>query len=196
MSVWVPVVAALGASLLTFLGSWVLEGQRRRGESGQSRLDSRRDAYVQLLTAANGVLLLGQGVRSILMADSGLGASLAELARLRRATDVRELVFSITAEVRPLLDARARVLTCGTVAAAEAASKVAVAATDYLAVAGEMSTAQRALHGVLPWRPNAKQEQALQLRLDAVGEAVAAFVAVVRRETGEGALPLARPTMS
>lgn len=198
MSVWIPVVAALGASFLTSLGTWALDGQRQRGENQRKRLDARRRAYLQFLVAANGALLLGQSTRSLLMAESGVAASLGTLMRLREPADVHGLAFGMTAQLKPLLDAQSEVLACGTVAAAEAAGKVAVAAAEYLAGATEMSSTQRRLRGLVPWTPTMKQTGALQVKLDAVGEAVAAFISVVRRETGEEVLPVASqdPTLT
>lgn len=190
MSLWVPVVAALGASLLTTLGAWGLEAQRRRAAARSQSVEVRRAAYVAFVEAANGMLMLGQTLRTLLQAQSGLAVSLAELLRIRRPVDPSELVWRMADHVRSVLDAQAGVIACGTPRAARAARDVVATASAYLQAATAMTGAQRRLSGVMPWRVTASQEAELAAHLDRAGLAVHVFTTIMREDLGEDALTI------
>ncbi|AEI11039.1 hypothetical protein [Cellulomonas gilvus] len=125
MSLWVPVVAAFGASLLTTLGALALEAQRQRAASRSAAAHRRRTAYIALIQSAHGTLTLGEVVRSVARAQSGLDNSLAIALRMRRPVDPFEIGWKLAAQLTPLLDAQAEVLSCGTPRASAAAKEVA-----------------------------------------------------------------------
>jgi hypothetical protein len=188
MSLWVPVVAALGASLLTSLGSWGLENWRLWANDRRNAARDRRSAYVALVVAANGVLMLGQTLRALLKAQSGLTVSLAETLRLSHHMDFGALAWRMADEVRPVLSAQADVLSCGTPRAVVVATELVSAASAYLQAATAMTTTQRLSMGVVRWKPTRGQETELTSRLEAVREATVAFVAMMRDELGESPL--------
>lgn len=188
MSLWVPVVAALGASVLTSLATLALEWRRRVDARRSQTRQVRLSAYIDLIQAANGVLMTGVSTRALLQSRSGLASSLSEALRLRRPIDDGQLVWRMKDELQPILDAQAAVLTCGTPAAAAASRDVVDTAIAYVNTATAMTERQRLLMGIIKWRPDERQEKAAQTRLDEVGGAVRAFVAIARRDLGENAL--------
>lgn len=190
VSLWVPVVAALGASLLTSLGAWVLEASRQRATARRSAVQVRRAAYVAFVEAANGMLMLGQTLRALLPVQSGFGVSLAELLRLRRPVDPYELAWRAADKIRPVLDAQAGVLSCGTPRAAIVSKEVVTKTADYLQAATATTSAQRRWMGVVPWKPTREQDAELAARLERAGQAVQAFVTIMREDLGEPALPV------
>lgn len=189
MSLWVPVVAALGASLLTSLGAWGLEALRQRDARAGRAGDLRHAAYVAFAQSANGMLMTGQMLRALLQLRSGLASSMAEALRLRRPIDPVELLWRMKGELQPILDAQSALLACGTPAAAAASRVVAEAAASYLRAATAMTGRQRRWLGLVKLQPNAEQEQEASTRLTEVGDAVRAFLAVVRDDLGQDALP-------
>lgn len=189
MSLWVPVVAALGASLLTSLGAWVLEASRQRAAARSSALRVRRVAYVALVEAANGMLMLGQTLRALLPVQSGFGVSLAEALHLRRSVDPYELAWRMADEIRPVLDAQAGVLSCGSQRAATASKEVVAKTADYLQAATATTRAQRKWMGVVLWKPTREQDAELAARLERAGQAIRAFVTIMREDLGEPPLP-------
>lgn len=190
MSLWVPVVAALGAALLSTLGTLGLEALRNQATSRSEAVKARRIAYVAFIEAANGMLMLGQTLRSLLRAQTGLAASFAALLRLRQPVDPSELTWRMADHNRPVLDGQAGILACGSPRAAIAASVVVSRASDYLQAATATTAAQRGLIGVVPWRPTREQDAELSARLDEAGRAVQAFLVVMREDLGEEALDL------
>ncbi|MDM8083322.1 hypothetical protein QUV83_00900 [Cellulomonas cellasea] len=190
MSLWVPVVAALGASLLTTLGAWGLETQRRRAAARSQSVEVRRAAYVAFVEAAHGVLMLGQTLRALLQVQSGFAVSAAELLRIRRPLDPHEIAWRMSDQVRPVLDAQAGVIACGTPEAARATREVVTTASAYLQAATAMTGTQRRLSGVVPWRATAGQEAELAAHLDRAGQAVRVFTTIMRVDLGEDALSI------
>lgn len=198
MSLWVPVVAALGATLLTTLGALALEAQRQRAAARGASLQRRRAAYIGLIQAAHGTLALGQVLRGALRVQSGMDDSIALLLHLRKPVDPLELGWRVQGELTPLLNAQAEVLSCGTPRSVTAANDVVSRATEYLQAATGMTTRQRALKSVVRWKPTKEQDKMVGGRLARVSLAVQVFIVVVREELGEDSLPLGsvgtRPT--
>ncbi|NTW40093.1 MAG: hypothetical protein HGA44_09420 [Cellulomonadaceae bacterium] len=160
---------------------------RRRAEARSEAIRQRRITYVALVEAANGVLMLGQTLRAVLLAQSGLAGSAAQLLRLRKPVDPFELAWRMADEVKPILDAQAGVLACGTPRAAAATAQVVTTASEYLRAATAMTSLQRRLVGITPWTPTREQEEVLATRLSAAGLAVREFVAIMREDLGEHA---------
>jgi hypothetical protein len=188
MSLWVPVVAALGASLLTMAGAFGLEVYRQRAAARAASVQRRRVAYATLIEAAHATLTLGQAMRSVVKAQSGLDASVSLMVRARKPVDPFEVALRLAGEVTPLLNAQAGVLSCGTPQAAGAARDVAARATEYLQAATVMTSTQRALRGVISWRPTSEQERGFDESLSRAGRAIEAFVTIMRDELGEEAM--------
>lgn len=190
MSLWVPVVAALGAALLTTLGALLLEAQRQRAAARAASVQRRRTAYIGLIQAAHGTLTLGQVLRSVLKVQSGLDDSISVLIRLRKAVNPFDLAWRLADELTPLLNAQAGVLACGSPRAVSAAKDVVTSASQYLQAATVMTSRQRALMGVMPWKPSEEQDKVFGDHLARAGDAIQVFMTVMRAELGEDALPV------
>lgn len=189
MSLWVPVVAALGASLLTTFGALALEAQRQRVGARAASDQRRRAAYAALIQAAHGTLTASQVLRSVLKVQSGLDDSISLLMRLRKPVNPFDLAWRLADELTPLLNAQAGVLSCGSPRAAFAAKDVVSSASEYLQAATVMTKKQRALIGVISWKPTAEQDKVFGERLASVDVAIQSFITVMREELGEDALP-------
>jgi hypothetical protein len=190
MSLWVPVVAALGASLLTTLGALALEAQRQRAAARAASVQRRRAAYAALIQAAHGTLTLSQVLRSVLKVQSGLDDSISVLMRLRKPVNPFDLAWRLADELTPLLNAQAGVLSCGSPRAAFATKDVVSSTSEYLQAATVMTNKQRALIGVIAWKPTEEQDKVFGERLATAGVAIQSFITVMREELGEDALPV------
>lgn len=188
VSLWVPVVAALGAAALTSFTAWLLEVTRQRAAARASAVAARRSAYLGLTQAANRVLMAGQAMQTLLRVRSGLGASLSELLRLRASPDPAEVTWRLVEEVRPLLDAQAEVLSLGTPEAAAASKELADSATAYMRAVTATTRTQRWVMGLVPWTPTEDQVATAARQLERTGHAVECFVSIVRRDLAQSPL--------
>src|SRR6266511_104052 len=103
--VWAPVIAALGASSLTLLGTWGLyqlqHWQAKRTAERQERHAAYQEVLNRSITFAFRARTLGDAMRF----RSGLSEGLSVLLRLRRTLDSLELYDWIDRDLRPLGDA-------------------------------------------------------------------------------------------
>ena len=185
-SAWAPVVAALGASILTGFFTWGFSA------SGQRRAD-RRDAerrqgegYLPILLASNRLVAFGQVLRVMLSARTGVAEGLGVLLRLRKPIDTQDLMGRFATELTAILDAQAALQTVGTQAAVDAGERVVLVATEYLTACGEMTSSQRRWLEIRGWKPTRLQQENLEQKLRELFRARAAFIHVVRRDLDRG----------
>lgn len=133
--VWAPVIAALGSSFLTVLGTFgVTERQRTKREQASARLD-RSTAYGDLLARSTTLSLRAGALGNAMRLRSGLTESLDVLLRLRRPLDPLELHDWIDKDVGPITEAWSRVWAVGTQEAIEMANRLVLACMDVLSSA-------------------------------------------------------------
>jgi hypothetical protein len=185
VSIWAPVVAALGASALTgalgFGGIW---WQQRRRDQTASEAE-KGEAYHQLIAHSLPFLMRARTLRLTMERRSGIGEGLDVVMRLRRPTDPMELYDWFAKGFEPLNEAWAKVQTIGSTDAETAATELVDACADVLEVATEMGTARgkvsTALRGV-EW--TAGQRDDLEAAIERVGTARKGLIEVARRELG------------
>jgi hypothetical protein len=134
-SVWAPVVAALGASLLTILGTlWLNRRQHRRAGKDAARQE-RFAAYQELLNwsfaLANRIRAAGDTMRL----RTGLGEGVQVLLRQRKPLDLMELYDWFELDFRGMRDAWSCIWTTGTQAAIDSADRLVDATVDLMSVA-------------------------------------------------------------
>jgi hypothetical protein len=90
-SAWAVVVAALGAALLTSLGSLGVVGYQERKRSQASDRDALHSAVLELLTRSTAVGLRAQALQDTIRSRSGLGEGVDVMLRYRKPFDPMEL---------------------------------------------------------------------------------------------------------
>ncbi len=185
MTIWVPVVAALGASLLTIIGTFGLQAYRDGGAKQDQRRLERRDAYAQLLATSMTVAYLG-GVHHLAMQlRSGLGEGIDIALRIRRPLDPFELGELNLRYLQPLNEAWAHIWAIGSPDAVKAGNSVVDKCAAYFGVVSELGKARTgpwARFRSSKWTPEQVRKQEAALRELAVARKELAEV--TRRELG------------
>ena len=152
--IWVPVVAAVFASLLTGAVTWGVTAWTRRQDERDDQDRMRRAAYLGLLQASTEVLLLGQRVHWTLRLRTGLRESLNVTLRYWKPVEPMDLIDLGLATLQRVLDAQTHVWSVGTQAGIDAADKVVEAASDFVQATTDNGSSGAATRlGLMPWRP-------------------------------------------
>lgn len=183
-SIWVPVIAALGASGLTgAAGFGALAWQQRRiDRSAQSAAQTQ--AHRLLIEHSLTFTMLANTLRQTAEGRAGLVGEGLELALgIRRPLDPLVLYDRLAAGFGPVNAAWTTIKVSGTLETVQLADHLVRACTDLLEVAGEVGTArgrvQTRLRGP---RWTVEQRNALQTAIELVITERQAFIAHVRNE--------------
>ncbi len=117
-SLWIPVIAALGASLLTAIAGFGIEALRDARTGAQESVRRRREAYVQFLIASAHHILLLTSLREIRRIASGTGFTIPGLTR-----DPVAFLQEYTRELEPLNAAWTQVWLYGSQEAIEVSNR-------------------------------------------------------------------------
>jgi hypothetical protein len=180
------VVAALGASALTILGSFLVDRSRSQAAAKAAAGEARRLAYMSLLQASVGVVMLTQRFDTIRRFHSGPSAAVNMAVRYWRPLDPLEVFDSAALHVRPMLESQLQVWSRGSQAGIEAGDRVVSAATeclDVLNVAGRRVLLDRL--GLKRWSPTELQKEQLKAAMRSLTAAQTDLLHVIRNETGE-----------
>lgn len=192
--VWAPVIAALGASFLTVLGTWGLNQFQHRQAKREAERQEQHAAYQLVLNRSMTFAFRARTLGDAMRFRSGLNESLSVLLRLRRTLDSLELYDWIDRDLRPLGDAWLRVWVVGTQQAIDAADRVMIACEEVMGAAtarpnrGLIGRAYRALAGEV-WTK--EQLANFDSALERLAEERVAFVKIMREEMGKEAVELA-----
>ncbi len=180
-AVWVPVVAALGASLLTTVAVFGVEVLRHFNACEKQRRQERRDAYSKFLAASAQFISLASELDTIRRLAAGIRPQV-------RIDDPLEWIHRVNREsLQPLLiDAWSAVWLAGSSEAIAAANRMLEATKPAMSTATAEGTA-------IPWllrrflgQPLTKeQEQSFRKALARVGVLRKEFADVARPEMGE-----------
>jgi hypothetical protein len=178
-SLWIPVIAALGASLLTGIAGFGIEAVRDARARVQETQRQRRDAYVEFMIAAANHIAFITSIRE--MRKVGSGITLAGLTR-----DPVAFLQQFTRELTPLNTAWTRVWLCGSQEAIEIANRFVNASIPAAGAAAAQGKARPVLVSRLigeEWT----QEQVKEFgeAAQALGLARIEFAKVARKELGE-----------
>lgn len=187
-SLWVPVIAALGAAGLTAVAAIGVELVREdHAAKGQERTE-RREAYIRLLKAAALFITLATTIREIRKLSTGPGAMV-------RISDPLGFMVGINRDLAPMWDAWSEVWLHGSQEAVTAANRVIDSTQPVIGLAnvkGEGRSPFTAAFLGEKW--TADQEKAFTRGLAGVGKARLEFAAVARKELGAGVADLVAGT--
>ncbi len=178
-SLWIPVIAALGASFLTGVAGFGLELVRDTLDVEHHEMRRRRDAYVEFLVAAAGQIAMLSSIREI--RKLGTGA-------LRFTTLIKDPIAFLkeyNAEAMVLFNAWAKVWLDGSQQAIEGANRfvdAAIPATEAASAPGKARPAFLARILGEAWTTEQQKEYADALR--ALGKLRIEFAKVARKELG------------
>jgi hypothetical protein len=189
MSIWAPVVAAVGASALTGAAGFGTVWWQQHGSGQAADLARKRAAYHQLTSRSLSFSLRATTLRAAMEARSGLGEGIDVTLGLREPTDPLALHDWLARDSDPIYEAWSSVQVLGSVEAVDAATKLVDACAELVSVAtrpgegrGKLTSAFRGL----AW--TAEQEHALQAATERMADARQAFVTLARAELGPNAV--------
>jgi hypothetical protein len=190
VSIWAPVVAALGASVLTggfgFGTIWWQQRKRDRGDAAAQK----SEAYHQLISHSLSFTIRAQALRNTMRSRSGLNERLDLALRLRRPIDPMELHDWFAQGYEPMNQAWSKVEVIGSPDAVDVATQLLDACADYVGMATELGTARGRVATYLKglhW--TREQEDALEATARRVIEHRRAFIKITRRELGQEPVP-------
>jgi hypothetical protein len=122
--VWAPVVAALGASLLTGGLAFGLDGWRGRREARAARDGRRQSAHVRLLCVSGLFAHTADALRLAIEVRSGLREGLDITTGRRKPVDPFELVDVLRRDLEPLYEALSEMWVVGSPEAVHASNAV------------------------------------------------------------------------
>lgn len=130
--VWAPVVAALGASVLTALAALGIAAWQARRASRNDLLASRRSAYARLLSVTGIIVHSAWMLRVTQDIRSGLGEGIDVAFRLRKPIDPIEFDTWMRRDLEPLYGAWSDVWTVGSEEAISIGNQVVELAGEVL----------------------------------------------------------------
>lgn len=190
-TVWAPVIAALGASLLTGTFTWGVSWwqERKRGHAAEAR--DKAAAYHELISRSLSLTARAGALRNAMRSRSGVKEGVDVTLRFRRPADVLELHDWLAKDFEPINDAWSRIQVVGTEEAVDAATQLLDACADVLGVA----TSPGKAHGKIAttvigqsWTDE-QQEELLAATRRVVAEREA-FIKIARKELGMGQVVL------
>ncbi|WP_147437484.1 hypothetical protein [Micromonospora musae] len=183
--IWAPVVAAIGASLLTGLATFGVLWVQRRWSARDAAQQERIAAYQDLLARTMTLALRADTVRQTMRFRSGLAEGLSITLRQRRPLDSFELHDWLSEDWRPVSDAWSQVHVVGSQQAIDVADRLLDACGDLLAAATAFDQSRnsfmRVVRGEAPSDEQAEPYQAALRRM--AGERVA-LARLARDEAG------------
>ena len=195
MTIWAPVVAALGASLLTgffgFGGIWWQQHQLNKAAETQEK----SLVYHQLISRSLSFAFRATTLRNAMKIRSGLKEGVDVTFGYRKPSDPLELHDWLSSDFDPINEAWSKIQMIGTAESVDSATELLDACGDLIAIAttpgagrGKVSTAFKGI----AW--TAEQEEALQAAIKRVTRCRESFIKIARRDLGNAfvILPLER----
>lgn len=183
--VWAPVVAAIGASLLTTLATFGVVWVQRRWSGRDSAQQERIGAYQDLLARSMTLALRADTARQAIRLRSGLSEGLSVTLRQRRPVDPFELHDWLSEDWRPVSDAWSRVHVVGSQHAIDVADRLLDACGDLLAAATAFDQRRNPLTRVVRGEaPSDEQAEAYQAALRRMAGERVALARLARHEAG------------
>lgn len=193
MTIWAPVAAALGASLLTgglgIGGIWLQQHRRDRSVAMQEKAT----AYHQFISRSLSFSIRAHAFRNVLQARSSLqeGADVDAALRLRAPIDIMELHDWLAKDFEPINDAWSKIQIVGTPEAIDASTQLLDASADLVDIAITPGAAQGEAASTIngtAWTQG--QQDKLQDASSRVIKEREAFIRLVREELGKEAVTL------
>jgi hypothetical protein len=180
-SIWVPVIAALGASGLTgAAGFGALAWQQRRIDRS-ARSAAQTEAHRLLIEHSLTFTMLANTLRQTAEVRAGLGEGLEVALGIRRPLDPLVLYDRLAAAFGPVNTAWTTIKVSGALETVQLADHLVRACSDLLEAAGEVGTARGRVQTKLRGpRWTTEQRNALQTAIELVMTERQTFIAHVR----------------
>jgi hypothetical protein len=191
MSIWAPVIAALGASLLTgFFGFGAVWWQQHR-LSKAAEIQEKSLAYHLLISRSLSFVVRATTLRNVMKTRSGLKEGVDVTFRFRKPSDPMELHDWLSKDFEPINEAWSKIQMIGAEESIDSATQLLDACGDLIGIAttpgtgrGKVATTVKGI----AW--TSEQEEALQAAIKRVTRCRESFVKVARRELGKSAVAL------
>jgi hypothetical protein len=182
-SIWVPVIAALGASGLTgAIGFGALAWQQRRIDRS-AQAAAQTQAHRLLIEHSLSFTMLANTLRQTAEVRAGLSDGLEAALGIRRPLDPLVLYDRLAAVFGPVNTAWTTIKVSGALETVQLADHLVRACADLLEVAGEVGTARGRIRTKLRGpRWTIEQRNALQTAIELVMTERQTFIAHVRNE--------------
>lgn len=183
--IWAPVVAAIGASILTGGTAFGLDWKQSRRTQEAERIKRRDSAYANLLARSRPIMEVAGTLRLVVEQRSGIGEGLDIALRHRKLLDHFELQDWLQKYLGPLNDALSEIWLTGSQQTVEKANEVVEKCASLLAV----STKHESSGGAVAKRFSrvAWSDEEVASYLEALGALASArkdFADMVRSEAG------------
>jgi hypothetical protein len=195
VTIWAPVIAALGASLLTgffgFGGIW--SQQHRLSKAAETQEKSL--VYHQLISRSLSFAIRAATLRNVMKTRSGPKEGVDVTFGYRKPSDPLELHDWLSKDFDPINDAWYKIQIIGTAESVDSATELLDACGDFIGIAttsgagrGKVATAVKGI----AW--TTEQEDALQAAIKRVTGCRESFIKIARKELGKDVvvLPLER----
>lgn len=173
MAIWAPVVAALGASLLTGVFTWGVNWRDRRHRARTADRDEKSAAYHQFISRSLSFSIRAQALHTILRARTSLTnrTDVDVALRIPQPLDMMQLHDWLAEDFAPINDAWSKIQMIGSHEVVEVSTQLLDACADLVGVA---------------IAPNAaEQQEALPAIVKRVIHNREAFIKVTRKEVDE-----------
>ena len=182
---WIPVIAALGSSLLTGFAAFGLEWWRAKSVGKAVRVERRSRAYALLLTRSLIIAHLASDLHVAMEVRSGLREGLDVTLRFRKALDPLELTDRLRAETQPLYEAWSEVWVVGSKTAIPIANDLITHCGNVIGVATQRGKARPLwLQGIAGTKWTQQQLDQWQEELRNLAEARRQLGVIARQEVG------------
>ena len=184
MSIWAPVVAALGASVLTVLGSFGLSEYQNRVRERAHRIEERSAAYGVLLARSLDLVMHVQATDALMRLRTGMGDD-ADLSLHVDRFSITNYINWVERAFRPLYEAWSQVWAVGSQDAIDAANLLVTASNDLVRTSMSPDQDSGWLRNVVSGESWTEEQRAtLRRAMRRVTRERIAFAAVMRAETG------------
>jgi hypothetical protein len=187
MSIWAPVVAALGTGIIGFGGLvWQQLHRDRKAASAE-----KGEAYHQMIAHSLSFTIRAQALRNTMRTRSGFNERLDLALRLRRPLDPMDLHDWLAEGFEPINQAWSKIEIVGSAEAIGVATELVDACADVVGLATQFGEARgRFRTYIRGFEWTAEQQKALDSAVKRVMKHRRAFVRLARKELGKTPVPL------
>ena len=182
---WVPVIAALGSSLLTGLAAFGIEWWRSYKSGKAALIERRNKAYSLLITRVGLVAYLAFQLHALMEVRSGLRDRINTTLRIQKPLDTLDLLDRMASEMKPLYEAWTEVWMVGSEKAIAIANDLVLRCGNVISVATQGGKARPDfMRSILGEKWTKAQLDEWNKELRAIAEARRLLSVIARQEAG------------
>jgi len=182
---WIPVIAALGSSLLTGFAAFGLAWWQAKSTEKAARAERQSRAYALLLTRSLIIAHLASDLHIMMETRSGLKEGLDVTLRFKKMLDPLELADRLRAEQQPLYEAWSEVWVVGSKAAIPIANDLITHCANIIGAATQRGKARPLwLRGITGEKWTKQQLDQWQEELRNLAETRRKLGIIARQEAG------------